>query len=77
MPNCAAASGLEAMPQSIGIQAGGCDADADLARTGVRLRNLSQLQYLGTSERLVDDGAAHVRTSSRTGDGTWSHHHTR
>jgi len=31
----------------------------------VRFGNLPQLQYLGTSERLMDDGSAHARTSSR------------
>jgi hypothetical protein len=41
----------------------------------VRLRNLSQLQYLGTSERLIDDSSAHGRASSGRSDGTWYHHY--
>ena len=41
------------------IEPGGRHADADLARAGVRLRNVAQLQYLGTSERLIHDSSAH------------------
>ena len=41
------------------IQTGGCHMHADLARAHVRFGNLSQLQYLGTSELLIDDGSAH------------------
>jgi hypothetical protein len=42
----------------------------------VRLRNVSDLQYVGTSERLIDDSSAHGRASSSS-DGTWCHHYTR
>jgi hypothetical protein len=31
----------------------------------VRFGNLSQLQYLGTSELLIDDGAAHMDLQQR------------
>ena len=59
MPNRAAASGREEMHPVHRVQPGGRHADADLTRAGVRLRNLSQLQHLGASERLVDDSSAH------------------
>jgi hypothetical protein len=47
------------------IETDGGDADAHLTPSGVRFGNLSQLQYLGTSELLIDDGAAHMDLQQR------------
>src|SRR5262249_45991100 len=47
------------------VQADGSHPDADLAWAGVRLRDVSQLQYLGAPEAFVDDSAAHGHASSR------------
>ncbi len=59
MPNRAAASGREEMPQSIGKEPGSAHTHADLAPAGVRLRNVAQLQCPGTSEFFIHDGSAH------------------
>ncbi len=42
-----------------GVEADGCDVNADFARAGVRLRNVLQFQNLGASELLVDDSSTH------------------
>jgi hypothetical protein len=56
-----------------GIETDRGHADSDLSRTGVRLGNISQLQYLGTSKLLIDDRATHAVLPEETGDGTRSH----